>query len=82
MENYNCNVEIVGRKKSDIKNAINYCKKEGVYICHGIEPETEEKIEKKEKLDYALSHSVKECQETGAFSISELVKIPFFKSYV
>lgn len=43
MENYNCNVEIVGRKKSDIKNAINYCKKkESTYVM-----ESNQKLKKR-----------------------------------
>ena len=70
------NLELVSRT---VRKAIDYVKKDGDFIEFGHE---ELKLDKKEKITYALTHTLKENQESGLFSFSELRSIPILKAQI
>lgn len=74
-----CNVRVIGNRKEDTTNAIEYVKKCGDFIWEGVEPQLAKKLKQTEKVRYAIEHSMEDCIESGAFTISELVKIPVLK---
>lgn len=76
----NCNVEVVGNAKKDIRDAINYVKKDGLWTEAGVRPDLEKKMAQKEKIRYAIDHSINDCIDCGQYSISEICKIPTLKA--
>lgn len=70
------NLEVISRT---FKKVIDYVKKDGDYLEYG---EEAIKLDKKEKLLFALSHSIKDNQESGYFSFSELRTIPILKAQI
>lgn len=79
---FNANVEVIGSGKRDLEQAIKYVKKENNYEWIGIEPQIERRLEKAEKLNFAIENTIENCVATGRYSISELVKIPTLKAIV
>lgn len=80
IDEFKCNIEVIGNSRKDMENAIAYVKKDGVWIEEGMRPNLEKKIEKKKKLEYAIEHSIQDCIDSGSYSISEICKIPILKT--
>lgn len=76
---YVCNVKMVGRKNVDLKNTINYVIKDGDFIEEGVKPKCMEKLDRKDKLVYALMHTNKECINSGYFSLNEIIHLDAFR---
>ena len=72
------NLEVVSRT---FKKVIDYVKKDGDFIEFGDE-DIKSNEKRKEKLMYALTHTIKENQESGLFSFSELRTIPILKAQI
>lgn len=72
--NTGCNIKRL-RNIGDIKRAVNYCKKDGVYQEVGEPDPRWQKMDKREKAYFALTHTNVECIDSGQFSFSELTKL-------
>lgn len=53
---------------------VNYVKKGGDWVDCGVNPLNEERMNRKDRLDFFVNHSLKECVESGQFSIFELTR--------
>lgn len=75
IDEFVCNVQRIGKTNMSLKRSIAYVKKEGDYIEIGELPESLKKLDKKEKVEYVLSHSNKDCLQSGYFNFSELARL-------
>lgn len=71
---HGCNVKYL-KTQRDVKRAINYVKKDGIFTEVGELDDKYLKLDKREKAYYALQHSNVECIDSGHFSFSELTKL-------
>lgn len=77
-----CNVQVCKNTKGDISRCIAYVKEDGDWIEFGNRPELSKKMERKEKLEFVKQHSIKECIESGNFSISEIRNLEYVKMHL
>lgn len=75
-----CNVQRIGKSNMSLKRSITYVKKDGDYIEIGELPECLKKLDKKEKVDFILTHNNQECLHSGYFNFSELSKLEMIRS--
>lgn len=76
IDEFVCNVKNIGRRDSDLKRVVKYCKKEDPsYIEEGEKPECLLKLSKREKAYFALEHTNAECVDAGVFNFSELCRL-------
>lgn len=73
-----CNVRGL-KTMRDVRQAINYVKKDGLIIEVENPPDWLLKPDKREKMKYALENSLKDCIDIGYFNFSELARIPTIK---
>lgn len=71
---HGCNVKFL-RTAGDVKRALNYVKKEGIFQEVGELDDKYKKLDKREKAYYVLQHNNVECIDSGHFSFSELTKL-------
>lgn len=75
IDEFVCNVKIIGKKKKDLKACIEYVKKEENFMEYGVSPLVARIIGKREKLKFAIEHTNQECIESGLFSINEILRL-------
>lgn len=56
------------------KEWINYVKKNGDWVDCGENPVQNQRMDRKERLQFFVNHSLRECMESGQFSIFELTR--------
>lgn len=69
-----CNVKRL-KTIGDVKRAIKYVKKDGIYEEVGEADPRWQQMDKREKAYFALTHSNTECIDSGQYSFSELIKL-------
>lgn len=74
------NVKVVGRTNADVQRCIAYVKKDGIFREYGERPESLRKLQRIEKIQFIKEHTIKECVESGNFSISEIKNLDYVKS--
>ena len=80
IDEFVCNIQIIGKTNANLKRSINYVKKEGVYVEYGEMPEALKKLDKKEKVMYVVEHTNKQCAESGYFNFTELRHLDYIRS--
>lgn len=79
IEPHICNVQNL-RTKKDVSNALKYIQKQDKNVLKaGKESPDLEKMDRKEKIEYALNHTDQECVMSGEFSFSELRNIQYIR---
>lgn len=76
---HGCNVKYL-RTIADVKRAIKYVKKDGLFTEIGTLDERWTKLDKREKAYYALTHNNVECIDSGQFSFSELSRLQMVRN--
>lgn len=75
-----CNVQPIKNTKRDLRDAIAYVKKEHDWKDWGDAPQLDQKLNRKEKIDFIKENTEEDCIESGLFSFSEIAKIAYIKS--
>lgn len=80
IDEFVCNIQIIGKTNASLKKSIAYVKKDGNFVEYGDMPEALKKLDKKEKVMYVVEHTNKQCAESGYFNFSELRHLDYIRS--
>lgn len=80
IDEFVCNVQRIGKSNMSVKRSIAYVKKDGNFIEWGELPEVFKKLDKKERVQYILTHENNDCLHSGYFNFSELAKLEMIRS--
>lgn len=69
-----CNIKRL-KTIADVKRAVKYVKKDGIYEEVGEADPKWERMDKREKAYFALTHTNAQCIDSGQYSFSELTKL-------
>lgn len=75
-----CNVQVCRNTNADVSRCIAYVKEDGDWIEFGERPASIKRLERKEKLEFAQHHTIKECILSGHFSLSEIRNLEYMKN--
>lgn len=78
---YHPNIKTL-KTNRDIEQSIAYVKKDGQWLEQGDRPQTVVGIQRAEKIGLIKSSTLKECIDSGLFSLSEISRIPTIKMYL